>query len=108
CSSMMASAGAPRRPAERCVCAWLLIALLSIHAPVRAEQPAVLLSAAELNCRRLLLEAARALDNEQYPTMAQLAGERQRRCPGPESLFLVGVAKSNMLRNALVPREDEP
>lgn len=104
---MMGSALSCRRHSARCVWPGFLIALLTIHAPARAE-PAVPLSAAELNCRRLLLEAASALDNEQYPTMAQLATERQRRCPGPESLFLVGVAKSNMLRNALVPREDEP
>jgi hypothetical protein len=60
------------------------------------------------DCTRMLLEAAEALRNEQYPSMAQLAAERQRDCPGPDSLFLLGIAKANMLHNGLVGSEIEP
>lgn len=69
--------------------------------PARADAPQV------PDCTRMLLEAASALRNEQYPSMAKIGAERQRTCPGPDSLFLVGVAKANMIHNGLVPREHE-
>lgn len=55
----------------------------------------------------MLLDAASALRNEQYPSMAQIAAERQRACPGPDSLFLLGIAKANMIHNGLVARESD-
>jgi hypothetical protein len=61
----------------------------------------------EPDCARMLLDAASALRNEQYPSMAQIAVERQRACPGPDSLFLLGIAKANMIHNGLVARESE-
>lgn len=59
-------------------------------------------------CTRMLLEAAGALRNEQYPSMAQVAADRQRECPGPDSQFLLGIAKANMIHKGLVGRESEP
>jgi hypothetical protein len=55
----------------------------------------------------MLLDAAAALRSEQYPSMAQIAADRQRDCPGPDSLFLLGLARANMIHNGLVPRESE-
>jgi hypothetical protein len=69
--------------------------------PARADAPQV------PDCARMLLEAASALRNEQYPSMAKIGAERQRTCPGPDSLFLVGIAKANMIHNGLVARESE-
>jgi hypothetical protein len=55
----------------------------------------------------MLLDAAAALRNEQYPSMAQFAAERQRSCPGPDSLFLLGIARANMIHNGLVAHASE-
>lgn len=56
----------------------------------------------------MLFDAAAALRSEQYPSMAQIAADRQRDCPGPDSLFLLGMARANMIHNGLVARESEP
>ena len=60
------------------------------------------------DCTRMLLDAADALRNQQYPAMAKLAAERQRDCPGADSMFLLGIAKANMIQKGLVNRESEP
>lgn len=90
------------------VCAWAS-ALGAAHAQEPPAPPRATTTAApqEPDCTRMLLDAAAALRNEQYPSMSQIAAERQRSCPGPDSLFLVGIAKANMVHNALVPSESE-
>lgn len=89
--------------------AWVS-ALSAAHAqepPTRPRTPTTD-AAPEPDCTRMLFDAAAALRNEQYPSMSQIAAERQRACPGPDSLFLMGIAKANMVHNALVSPESEP
>lgn len=59
-------------------------------------------------CAELLALASQELGREQYPTMLTLAQERQLLCPGPESDFLAGVARANMLDKLLVAEAERP
>lgn len=90
---------------------YTLIAALIAPGLTRAQEPAAppsaLTEAAAPDCTRMLIEAAAALRDEQYPSMAQIAASRQRLCPGSDSLFLMGIAKAHMIHNGLVLRDSE-
>lgn len=68
----------------------------------------LLVGAAPPRCEQLMETASAELQREQYPTMLTLAQERQLLCPGPESSFLAGVARANMLDKLLVPAAERP
>lgn len=68
----------------------------------------LLIGATPPRCEQLLQLAGAELQREQYPTMLTLAQERQLLCPGPESSFLAGVARANMLDKLLVPSAERP
>lgn len=68
----------------------------------------LLVGATPPRCEQLLEMAGAELQREQYPTMLTLAQERQLLCPGPESSFLAGVARANMLDKLLVPPAERP
>jgi hypothetical protein len=92
---------------------WLSAAGVAIAQPVpegappTAAAPTHAAGSQHPDCARMLLDAAAALRNEQYPAMSQLAAERQKTCPGPDSLFLLGLARANMLHKGLVPHASE-
>lgn len=89
---------------------WALLTLLFIASEARAQpipQRPRELAQEVPDCKRLLLDAATALRSEQYPSMSQIAAERQRECPGPESLFLLGIARANMVHKGLVAEASE-
>ncbi len=89
---------------NRLVCPFFVWLLASSAA---RAQPAPAAVETDQECKRMLLDAAAALRNEQYPSMAQIAAERQQACPGADSLFLLGIARSNMIHKGLVARENE-
>lgn len=75
---------------------------------VAAVAPLLSAAASPERCEELLQSSVAELQREQYPTMLTLAEERRLLCPGPDSSFLVGVARANMLDTVLVPDAERP
>lgn len=59
-------------------------------------------AAADERCAALFEQGAAALAAERYPKMMQIAEDRMRLCPDPESAFLLGLAQANIVDDLLV------